>query len=69
MWGYPMPSVTFLCRWHEIRLTLIQARAYPAGEGLGDFGCSRSTLGARHGIAAIVSDALLMARLPAFHLN
>ncbi len=32
--GYPVPPATFLCRWHEIRLTLHQAkRILPVGVG------------------------------------
>jgi len=61
--------MTFLCRWHEIRLTLRQAKAYRAGDGLGDFGCSTSTQAGRRGMAAVVLDALSLPRLRAFHLN
>src|SRR4030081_680907 len=32
--GYPVPPTTFLCRWHEIRLTLHRARLIlPVGVG------------------------------------
>ncbi len=63
-----MPAMTFLCRWHEIRLTLHQAEAYPAGGGLGDLGCSTSTLVGRRGMA-VGPGTLLLPRLPAFHSN